>query len=559
MRHQSLMSDMDRRARSAPLSPPGNGTPESETKRLRAEAAFHQRLRDITVAFSRDVSSTTTMDRALEAFAADANALLGGRRTSVWLHQRRAHLLALSASSDARHAKTAARVATDDPDAPAARGLRLDRPTIIEDGRSTLLLTPLRGWRRALGTLVAEGPFTDQLDADQLVDLSHELSRHLSAAVENIQLLEEILRQRRQLEDTFNSLIDLVVVTDSALRVVQMNDAFARRVGLSRAELLERPLDTLVGSEMAAWVTSLDQEDRVVPATGARTHRFEDARLGGTFAVTLTSLITHPAGQVGRVLVARDITEQSRLEQEREALRERLTQSEKLASLGQFVAGIAHEMNNPLQGVLGHLELMMETSEAARPLRRDLRRIYQEADRAAKIVRNLLVFTGSRRMTPRRLRLNRILSRALASRKASLERAGIQVVRQEAEDLPWIAGDPLLLHQAFLNILINAEHAMQSAGAGGRLEIAASWNQPRATVVTTIRDTGPGIPPQVLSRIFDPFFTTKDVGQGTGLGLAITYGIAQEHGGTIHAANAAGGGAIFTIELPAIGDQNGDR
>jgi two-component system, NtrC family, sensor kinase len=554
------MSDTDRRARGAPLDIPASiGGPDAETTRLRVEAAFHQRLRDIAVAFSRDVSSTATMDRALEAFAAEANALLGGRRTSVWLHQRRAHLLALSASSDARQAKTAARVPTNDPEAPAARGLRLDRPTLVEHERSTLLLTPLRGWRRALGTLIAEGPFTDQLDSDQLVDLSHELGRQLSTAVENVQLLEEILRQRRQLEDTFNSLIDLVVVTDSGMRVVQTNDAFAARVGLSRAELLERPLDTLVGSEMAAWIASLEHEQRsgqaAVAGDAARTRRFEDSRLRGTFAVTITSLITHPIGQVGRVLVVRDITEQSRLEHEREALRERLTQSEKLASLGQFVAGIAHEMNNPLQGVLGHLELMMETSEAAKPLRRDLRRIYQEADRAAKIVRNLLVFTGSRRMAPRRLRLKRILSRALASRSAALERAGIQIVRTEAEDLPWIAGDPLLLHQAFLNILINAEHAMQIARKGGRLEIATAWDQPAAKVITTIRDTGPGIPPEVLSRIFDPFFTTKDVGQGTGLGLAITYGIVQEHGGAIHAANAADGGAIFTIELPGIGDQ----
>ena len=122
------------------------------------------------------------------------------------------------------------------------------------------------------------------------------------------------------------------------------------------------------------------------------------------------------------MLVARDITHQTRLEAEQAALRERLGQSEKLASLGQFVAGIAHEMNNPLQGVLGHLELMIETSADARPLRRDLRRIYHEADRAAKIVRNLLVFAGSRRMTRRRLRINRVVSRALSSRTASLKR-----------------------------------------------------------------------------------------------------------------------------------------
>jgi PAS domain S-box-containing protein len=530
----------------------GAGPPHAELNRLRAEAAVHQRLRDLTVSFSRGVSSTLTLGTALEAFAFDANSLLGAGSTAIWLHQRRARELALSASSDVGRTRTAARVPTDDPDAAPARGLRLDRPLLVADGRgSEMLLAPLRGWRRALGTLIVDGPFTGDLDRDQLVDLTHELSRQLSAAIENIQLLEEILRQRRLLEDTFNSLIDLVVVTDSGLRVVQMNDAFIARVALSRAELLDRPLNTLIGREMAAWAASIQANGTADGPDGAMAQRFDDPRLGGTFAVTMTPLINHEGEPAGRVLVARDITEHTRLEKEREALREQLAQSEKLASLGQFVAGIAHEMNNPLQGVLGHLELMIEASDLPRTLRRDLKRVYQEGERAAKIVRNLLVFTGSRRMSRRRLRLNRILSRALTSRAAALERAGIEVTREESQDVPWINGDPLLLHQAFLNVLINAEHAIESQTRGGRIDVQISLKPAGDMVVTTIQDSGPGIPADVLPRIFDPFFTTKEVGKGTGLGLAIAYGIVQEHGGSIHAANAPGGGARFTIELPA--------
>jgi PAS domain S-box-containing protein len=535
--------------------------PAIELSRLRAEAAFYERLRDLTVAFARDVSSTLTLGAALGSYASNANTLFGARSTSVWLHQRRAHLLSLAACSDAGRTRMAARVPTDDPDAPPARGLRLERPAMITRGRARLLVVPLRGWRRALGTIVLEGPFTSALDRDQLAALAHELGRQLSAAVENIQLLEEILRQRRLLEDTFNSLIDLLVVTDNTLRVVQMNAAFMARTGLSRAELIDRPLDTLVGAEMAAWAGASERvplegassNESAVPEA-ARTQRFEDTRLGGTFSVTMTRLMNQRGEPAGRVLVVRDITEQTRLEREREVLAERLAQSQKLASLGQFVAGIAHEMNNPLQGVLGHLELLIRTSEPARPLRRELRRIFQEGERAANIVRNLLVFTGARRMTRRRLRLGRILSRALLSRAAALERAGIVITRDEPADLPAIHGDPLLLHEAFLNILVNAEHAILSTGNGGRLEVRARFNPATSVVVTTIRDTGPGIPEEALSRIFDPFFTTKDVGKGTGLGLAITYGIVQEHGGTIHAGNAPGGGAMFTVELPAHQD-----
>jgi two-component system NtrC family sensor kinase len=201
--------------------------------------------------------------------------------------------------------------------------------------------------------------------------------------------------------------------------------------------------------------------------------------------------------------------------------------------------------------VLGHLELLIELTEAARPVRRELKQIYQDADRAAKIVRNLLVFTGSHRMTRKRVHIDRVLTRALASRRASLQRASIEVTRRQATELPAIVGDPLLLQQALLNILINAEHAVVEGRGPRRIEVASSTDDARAQVSLTVRDTGPGIPPEVLPRIFDPFFTTKDVGQGTGLGLAITYGIVQEHGGSISASNAPDGGAIFRLDLPS--------
>ena len=155
-------------------------------------------------------------------------------------------------------------------------------------------------------------------------------------------------------------------------------------------------------------------------------------------------------------------------------------------------------------------------------------------------------------MAPRPVSLTAVLHKVLALRAAALRAGDIEVVRHYEEKLPRVPGDPLLLHQAFLNIVLNAEQAIAAVGRPGQIAITIAASQSADRVVTTVRDTGSGMSPDVLSRIFEPFFTTKDVGQGTGLGLAITYGIVQEHGGHIAAANHPDGGAVITVELPII-------
>lgn len=520
----------------------------------RPEPAAQPAFRELARTFWRGVTSTQGLGTALDEVLQEFNRHIGAERTSVWLHDRRNRSLGLVASSDPAVRDAGERIAASDMDAPAARGLRLDQPQILgiesHRGGEPVLITPLRGWRRALGTLVVEGARPDE-PGDRRIDLAGDLGRQLSEGIENVQLLEEMLRQRRLLEDTFNSLLDLVIVTDSEHRVVQMNDAFAMRLGRTRAELLERPLAELVGADLAEWAAAADAD-----LAAERVRALEHPNLGGSFVVTMTPLINADGEPVGLVLVARDVTRQIRLEAEREALRARLAQSEKLAALGQFVAGIAHEINNPLQGVLGHLELLVVAPPApgiplasVRDLRRNLRRIYREADRAAKIVQNLLTFSGSHRRIRRRVHVERVLTRALASRRRALTRGHIDIIRDQKDDAATIVGDPLLLQQAFLNVLVNAEHAIAATGRPGAITVSTRCSDGR--VITTVRDTGTGIADEVAPRIFDPFFTTKAVGEGTGLGLAITYGIVQEHGGSIHAANSADGGAVLTIDLPA--------
>ncbi len=332
---------------------------------------------------------------------------------------------------------------------------------------------PLRGCRRALGTIVFEGVRVETGGELDLLDRADELGQQLSSAIENMQLLDDVIRSRRELENTFDSIAHLVVVSDRRGRIVHANEAFAspsqfgaRRAARSSAGRVHRP-----GAGRVARGARRHAGDR--PGAPA-VCEIVDSVLNGPFMVTVTDLLDQERARVGHVLVARDLTPQSRLEAEREELRKRLLQSEKLAALGQFVAGIAHELNNPLQSVLGHLELLRATGAFPRQLRQEIQTIYREADRAAKIVRNLLVFTGSRRLVRRPVNLNALLQRVLASRQATCRAQDIEIVRHYDEKLPRLKGDPLLLHQVFLNMVMNAEQAIATAGRPGRIEITTA-------------------------------------------------------------------------------------
>src|SRR4051812_40183975 len=294
---------------------------------LEPALSLHRRVQELLLGFSRGISASLNVRDALEALCTEVNDLVGTHRISVWIHHRRARELALSGSSDHEYARSASRVLTESDTIPA-RGLRLDGPQwlVPEPAGPRVLVAPLRGWRRALGTVVVEGEPRDLSD-QHFIDAIYDFGRQFSFALENVQLLEEVIQQRRLLEDTFNSLIDLVVVTDNSTRVVQMNDAFAARVGSARHDVLDRPLSELVSPEIAQWVAALEPASR--PDDGrklsgatmpVRTRQITDDRLGGIFAATVTPLINHEGSPTGRVLVARDITAQVQLEIEREAL-----------------------------------------------------------------------------------------------------------------------------------------------------------------------------------------------------------------------------------------------
>jgi PAS domain S-box-containing protein len=517
---------------------------------LRQSDQLQRDVRALLDEFSTSLSATLSLAAGLDIFCHGANLLFGSDRTTVWIHDRRARQLKLQASSDPEPATRGARISTDDASTLAAVALRRTRAEIIQnsaDDVTTVVTVPLRGTRRALGTIVFEGVRVETGGELDLLDRADELGRQLASAIENTQLIDDLIRSRRELENTFDSITHLVVVADRRGHITHLNEAFAARVGRSRETLIDRPLAEFVGPELGAWIAERQNAEHARDVT---TREINDRRLKGPFTVTVTDLRNSDQERMGSVIVARDLTPQTQLEAEREELRRRLAQTEKIAALGQFVAGIAHELNNPLQGVLGHLELLRVTGAFPKQIRKEVQTIYREADRAAKIVRNLLVFAGSRRLARRAVSINAVLQKVLALRTANCRAQDIELVRHYDDKLPRVLSDPLLLHQVFLNMVMNAEHAVTAMGPGGRIEVATRLSPEHDRVIATVRDNGIGIAEDTLTRIFEPFYTTKEVGKGTGLGLAIAYGIVQEHGGQISAANHPEGGAVFTVELP---------
>ncbi len=261
-------------------------------------------------------------------------------------------------------------------------------------------------------------------------------------------------------------------------------------------------------------------------------------------------ITVHPSDEIGELCETFNMMAASLDERDRKLkqyMHERLSQSEKLASLGRLAAGVAHEINNPLTGVLTYSHLLLKKTPSGNPDREDLEVIVRETTRCRQIVKELLDFARETKSQRKPSDLNKVIrdTISLVENQVSFQR--VKIHARLGRDLPEIPIDANEVQQVFTNLALNAAEAMPD---GGVITITTSLDGDGEFVRAEVSDTGMGIPEENLSKIFDPFFTTKEAGAGTGLGLSVTYGIIQRHDGTIEVTSEVGKGTTFTIRLP---------
>ena len=384
-----------------------------------------------------------------------------------------------------------------------------------------------------------------------------EYTKRIVAKLEDkIAQLEAEITKRRQAEETikqtaeewavtFDSITGLVSVHDKDFRFVRVNKAFADFFKMKPEELIGKHCyEVLHGANEPA--PYCPHKKTLADGKPHRAESFEP-HLGIHLEITASPIFDEKGEVVGTVHITEDITGRKKME-------EQLIVTDRLASIGELSSGIAHELNNPLTGVIGFSQLLLE-KDVPDDVREDLEIIHSEAQRTAKVVKNLLTFARKHDTEKGLVNINSNIEKVLELRAYEQKVSNIQVNTRFAPDLPEIMADYFQLQQVFLNIIINAEHFMIEANNRGTLTITTE--RTGDIIRASLADDGPGIPKENLGHLFDPFFTTKEVGKGTGLGLSICHGIITEHGGRIYAESELGKGATFIVELPITTDKKG--
>ena len=387
---------------------------------------------------------------------------------------------------------------------------------------------------------------------------------YLRDLTERIEIERELRKANSFLNNIIQSSVDGIVVVDTRGNVLVFNDGAERILGYNAAEVLghSNVLSEFYDMQLAREMMRRMRSNQYGPPGKLNPSRISfTSKSGEEVPVNFSAAIIMEGGrEIGSVGIFSDLREEERMRKELNHLREnermrreleethrQLVQAEKIASLGRLAAGVAHEINNPLAGVLIYADMLMKEIKANEKWRKDLEEIIAQTLRCKQIVARLLEF--SRQSLEQRVLfdVNEIIGHCVALLQHQSLFHNIEIIQNLETDVPQILGNPGELEQVFTNLMLNAADAMEGRG---RITIGSESDLETRQVVVKFSDTGPGISPEIREEIFEPFFTTKPVGIGTGLGLSVVYGVVHRHGGSIEVESPPDRGATFMIRLP---------
>ncbi|XSG74632.1 response regulator [Herpetosiphon llansteffanensis] len=412
-----------------------------------------------------------------------------------------------------------------------------------------MLQVPLIVGRHAIGVLAVDNRVQQRTFSENDQYLLSAIADYAAIAIENSRLFKSTRDSEQRYRELFDNANDMIFTLDPQLRIASINRQGVKLLGLALPELMQRTLISLcVPDDQAAIEHQLQRQLAKAAGDGGAFPLTLRRANGDDLHIEVSAQLMQRGDQViGLHCIARDVTDRRRLELQ-------LLQAEKLSAIGQLVAGVAHELNNPMTSIKGFAELLLRRKDLDDDARTDLNYINNQAERAARIVTNLLTF--AREHQPQRVAVdvNKVIDDTLSLHSYHLRVDNIKVQRQFEPNLPNTVADPYQLQQVFLNLIGNAHQAMAEKGSGGFLTVKTERVDDEIRI--NIGDTGPGIPQHLVGRIFDPFFTTKPVGKGTGLGLSICYNILHDHGGNIWVDSVANEGTTFHLALPVVEGEN---
>ena len=545
---------------------------ERRLKREKEQLTRHlqQRVKELTVLYSigQSVSSLLDLEELLVRIVEAAVYITRAEEGFLLLKDPNADELYLRAARNLGEQR-AQRMRMPIEDTLAGQVVRTGKPIRLDKASAgaalkvktgflvrAILQVPLTVGNTVIGVLAVDNQQAERTFSENDQYLLSALADYAAIAIDNARLYQEVKGSEERYRDLFANAYDLIFTLDRQLRILSINKVGSVLTGYAEEQLRGRPLREIAAAD--AWdeaeprFADLLMGHPIQPFE-LQLRRHDDERV----LLEVSARLVNDRGKDRSIhCIARNLTERRRLE-------EQLIHSEKLSAIGQLVAGVAHELNNPLTSISGYTQLMLRDTGLRDEVRSDLKHINIQADRAARIVQNLLVFAREHKPERRMVNLNEEFRNTLSLRSYQLRVDNITVLNQVETELPMTVADPFQIQQVMLNLINNAHQAMTERGGPGILTLrtfvttlpaADNGTTTPPMVVLSVGDNGVGIPARDLKRIFDPFFTTKPVGQGTGLGLSICFGIVQEHGGRIWAESELDVGTTVYVALPLLND-----